>query len=75
MHEKRDALYLPERGRNKSITHYCLSANLIYPIQTSDQVSDAPYYIVKINERHYKNVEANDITAEDLNGYQIHVNE
>lgn len=31
--------------------------------------------IVKINERHYKIVEANDITAEDLNGYQIHENE
>ena len=31
--------------------------------------------IVKINERHYKIVEAYDITAEDLNGYQIHENE
>lgn len=31
--------------------------------------------IVKINERHYKIVEASDITTEDLNGYQIHENE
>lgn len=31
--------------------------------------------IVKINERHYKIVEASDITAEDLKGYQIHEKE
>lgn len=31
--------------------------------------------IVKINERHYKIIRANDITAEDLEGYRIHENE
>lgn len=32
-------------------------------------------HIVKINERHYKTVEASDISTEDLIGYQIHENE
>ena len=31
--------------------------------------------IVKINERHYKIVEASDISTEDLIGYQIYENE